>query len=239
MELHSPKHPIHSRREFLREVGIIVLGVLIALGAEQAVEAVHWRAEVRGAHASLRLEMITANANFAFRTAVRDCVASRLDSLDAITELAARHAPVPHVGTVQPDIANAFLDGDWLAYRASEVLTHFGHPELEEYGGYYGQLEHVRDWIAREHDAWDVIERLHGDPSRLGPDDFAAIRGAIAHARTSNVYIALVAKEEIKRATQLHIPVPPADTARVRSVCTPPSLAAGQAVLRKRGAERA
>ena len=239
MEPHSPKHPIHSRREFLREVGIIVLGVLIALGAEQAVEALHWRQEVRSAHASLRLEMMTANGNFAFRAAVRDCVASRLGSLEVIAELAASHAPVPRVGPVQPDVANAFLDGDWLAYRASQVLTHFGHPELEEYGGYYGQLEHVRDWIAKEHDAWDIIERLQGDPSRLGPDDFAALRGAIADARTSNWYVALVAKEEMERSAQLHIPVPPADTARVRSVCTPQPLAARQAVLRKHGAERA
>jgi len=36
MEIHKPK-PIHNWREFLKEVGIIVLGVGIALAAEQAV----------------------------------------------------------------------------------------------------------------------------------------------------------------------------------------------------------
>lgn len=34
MHIHLPK-PLHGWREFLAEVGIIVLGVLIALGAEQ------------------------------------------------------------------------------------------------------------------------------------------------------------------------------------------------------------
>ena len=34
MHFHLPK-PLHGWREFLGEVGIIVIGVLIALGAEQ------------------------------------------------------------------------------------------------------------------------------------------------------------------------------------------------------------
>jgi hypothetical protein len=42
VEIHKPK-PIHNWREFLKEVGTIVLGVCVALGAEQTVEWVHWR----------------------------------------------------------------------------------------------------------------------------------------------------------------------------------------------------
>jgi len=48
MHFHVPK-PLHGWREFAGEVRIIVLGVLIALGAEQRVESLHWRAEVRDA----------------------------------------------------------------------------------------------------------------------------------------------------------------------------------------------
>ena len=40
MHFHLPK-PLHGWREFAGEVGIIVIGVLIALGAEQIVEWVH------------------------------------------------------------------------------------------------------------------------------------------------------------------------------------------------------
>ena len=46
MEIHKP-NPIHNFREFLKEVGIIVLGVLIALGAEQTVEALPTRSPAR------------------------------------------------------------------------------------------------------------------------------------------------------------------------------------------------
>ena len=37
MHFHLPK-PLHGWREFAGEVGIIVLGVLIALGAEQLIQ---------------------------------------------------------------------------------------------------------------------------------------------------------------------------------------------------------
>ncbi len=46
MKVHFPQ-PLHGWREFAGEVGVIVLGVLIALGAQQAVEWAHFRNEQR------------------------------------------------------------------------------------------------------------------------------------------------------------------------------------------------
>lgn len=221
MEVHRPRERMHGTRDFLKEVGIIVLGVLIALGAEQIAEAVHWAHEVREAHAAFRTEMDGADRNFAFRVAAESCVTRRLDALANVTERVANHAAVPHLGSVQPDVANAFVDGDWQAYRASQVVTHLSHPELEEYGAYYSQLEHVRDWIATEHEAWDQLERLQGDPARLGSEDIATLRGALARARTANRYISMMSAEELQRATGLGAPSAVADAQRVQAACMP------------------
>jgi hypothetical protein len=52
--------PLHGWREFAGEVGIIVIGVLIALGAEQVVEEIHFRnavaSERMALHEALRDE---------------------------------------------------------------------------------------------------------------------------------------------------------------------------------------
>ena len=56
MDIHKPK-PWHGGREFLKEFGTIVLGVLVALGAEQTVEWLHRQAEVREARDTLRAEI--------------------------------------------------------------------------------------------------------------------------------------------------------------------------------------
>ncbi|HTK72654.1 MAG TPA: hypothetical protein VL331_09175 [Croceibacterium sp.] len=55
MHIHLPK-PLHGWREFIGEVGIIVIGVLIALAAEQAIEALHHRSQVHDAIAALHAE---------------------------------------------------------------------------------------------------------------------------------------------------------------------------------------
>ena len=63
MDIHKPK-PWHGLREFLKEYVIIVVGVLTALGGEQAVEWANRAEEVREARASIHGE-IAANAAIA------------------------------------------------------------------------------------------------------------------------------------------------------------------------------
>lgn len=57
MHIHLPK-PIHGWRGFVGEIGIIVIGVLLALGAEQAIEALHHRSQVHEATEKLRAESV-------------------------------------------------------------------------------------------------------------------------------------------------------------------------------------
>ncbi len=56
MDIHKPK-AIHSWREFLKELGTIVLGILIALGLEQAVEARREHQLAAEAHEAILAEM--------------------------------------------------------------------------------------------------------------------------------------------------------------------------------------
>jgi hypothetical protein len=41
LDVHPPEHPAHSWRDFFIHIGTICLGLLIAIGLEQAVEALH------------------------------------------------------------------------------------------------------------------------------------------------------------------------------------------------------
>ena len=57
MHIHLPK-PLHGWREFLGEVGIIFIGVMLAIGAEQTIEALHHRSQVHDAIDKLHAESI-------------------------------------------------------------------------------------------------------------------------------------------------------------------------------------
>ncbi|WP_421853757.1 hypothetical protein [Novosphingobium sp.] len=56
MHIHPPK-PLHGWKEFLNEIFVIVIGVLIALGFEQVVEQWHWHHEIADARETLRTEV--------------------------------------------------------------------------------------------------------------------------------------------------------------------------------------
>src|SRR5258708_2420543 len=73
MDVHKPK-PIRNWRDLLKEVGIIVLGVCIALAAEQAVEYFHWRSEVSVARKALRDEIAATDRTLLRRIAIHPCL---------------------------------------------------------------------------------------------------------------------------------------------------------------------
>jgi hypothetical protein len=77
MHFRLPK-PLHGWREFAGEVGIIVMGVLIALGAEQVVETMHAHGEAAAAEQRIRQELADDSALEVERIAVGPCLTQRI-----------------------------------------------------------------------------------------------------------------------------------------------------------------
>src|SRR3954454_7810974 len=77
MHFHLPK-PLHGWRALVGEVGIIVIGVLIALGAEHVVETLHERTVANDTRRSIRQELDTGLASLALRQQAEPCIARRL-----------------------------------------------------------------------------------------------------------------------------------------------------------------
>ncbi|THD51713.1 hypothetical protein, partial [Phenylobacterium sp.] len=80
MDIHKPK-PWHGRREFLKEVATIVLGVLIAIAAEQLVEQLHWVHAVHDEREALSSELKGNLEAVVFRRAQEVCIDRRLNEL--------------------------------------------------------------------------------------------------------------------------------------------------------------
>lgn len=80
MHVHLPR-PLHGWRAFVGEVGIIVLGVLIALGAEQIVEMAHQRYLTHQAERNVRAELAYDSAFAAERIAIGDCMRASFTDL--------------------------------------------------------------------------------------------------------------------------------------------------------------
>lgn len=111
MEIHRP-HLTHNWREFLKEYGIIVLGVLTALLAEQAVQSIDWHQKVEAAIADMDNELSIGDGPQAYtRLALDKCVTTQLDAIRAAVERGDRAR------------SRTLIEGLWLPRRTYDYLA--------------------------------------------------------------------------------------------------------------------
>lgn len=85
MDVRLPK-PLHGWREFAGEVGVIVLGVLIALAAQELIQEWQWRSDVKQTREALDAELAHNLEFFNYDMSLRPCARSRLDELEFIID---------------------------------------------------------------------------------------------------------------------------------------------------------
>jgi hypothetical protein len=125
--------PLHGWRAFAGEVGVIVLGVLIALVAQQAAEEIGWRNKVDAAIADMNNELGSGDGPEAYeRVALHDCVAAHLAKLRASVEHGDRSE------------SRQLIDRFWLPNRTwdslardaantADVAAHMPHQRMLQY----------------------------------------------------------------------------------------------------------
>ena len=126
MHFHLPK-PFHGWREFAGEVGIIVVGVLIALGARQVVEDWHQRTELRDAEAAMTSELRDDDLPQAYaRAAIRQCYADQLDAIEAAVASGIDRTKVSTLARAYAPAVRTWDDQAWQAALSSQVFAHSG-----------------------------------------------------------------------------------------------------------------
>jgi hypothetical protein len=132
MDVHKPKL-VRNWRELLKEWGVIVLGVLTALFAEQAVQSFEWHQKLDAAIADMDNELTRGNGPQAYaRLAMHDCVGARLDEMRSAIERGDREQ------------SRKLIDNFWLPKRtwdslaresatASDVASHMPHDRMFQY----------------------------------------------------------------------------------------------------------
>lgn len=93
MRFQMPK-PLHGWRQFAGEVGIIVIGVLIALGAQQVAEDLSWHQRVRDALKALSAQIADDNFNAAEMVITQPCVDAQLVKIEEALERPGEWHPI-------------------------------------------------------------------------------------------------------------------------------------------------
>jgi hypothetical protein len=183
MHFHLPK-PLHGWREFLGEVGIIVIGVLIALTAEQVVDAWHWHNEVADARRALDRELAYDLGALVNRQQEGPCIDRRLHEIRSLlTGSSSGLGSAPRSPLGQPQLWRPRTNV-WQATMAAQVAEHMPLATRLGYADFYGGLQWYAQKAEDETDAWSVLGELD-DPGGLGAEDIAAVRQARSRAQVA------------------------------------------------------
>lgn len=184
MHVHLPK-PMHGWRAFAGEVGIIVVGVLIALGAEQVVETLHWRSEVATERASLLQEARDSMEIIAARAKQQGCVDRRLAEIHRLLEQHHRGSTMRAIALVGEPAHYYATRGTWQIALAGEALGHMPHAEKLKFSDAFGWFDVWDRYIQDETAIWKRLAPLN-TPDLLSDEDWSKLTSAFAEADVTN-----------------------------------------------------
>lgn len=227
MDIHKPK-PWHGWPEFLKEFGTIVLGVMVALGAEQAVEWVHVQHQIEDARAALREELSSDATTVVYSLEEDRCVGVWFERLRAW----AKGGPRPDGSRLRRSMS-IYSTTVWDIAKTGAV-PHMALKEQLAYASIYNGFQNYNAIVDRERsDAQKVIS--YQDQDQLTPAQATSLLEAIAATRPVMVGKLRIGPFLIDGARRLGAPpkqIPAAARQEVERLCaaagaSPPKWPAG------------
>lgn len=202
MQFKLPK-PLHGWREFVGEVGIIVLGVLIALAAQQVVETMRTHQRIQETRTALDAELSRNLAAFEWRVSQRNCLRSRVDELDRWARAMADGKAVSLKKEITPPRNFAINKTVW---EASENDAAQMPVETKlNYASMYAALGTLDDQVWRdEGQAWNSISGYEQNKD-LTREELYRVRSAINDLQSDDALLDVFQQRLHTQAAKLGI----------------------------------
>lgn len=169
-------------RWFLAEFAVVAAGVLAALAAEQAAQALNWRADAIEARQALRAEADYNQGALRLLAAQDECVDRRLALLRNWSLGGVSLATADLASTANRPLLFALRSSAWDVAKTGEVAAHIPVSERIKLSRMYDLLANQQTIIEREREAWLQLARYGGDGG-LSAEEARDLRADIATAR--------------------------------------------------------
>jgi hypothetical protein len=184
MRIKFPK-PLHGWRAFAGEVGVIVLGVLIALGAQQFVEMMNWTGIVDEANASMTKELSEDDgAQAKARIAMSPCIAQHLKQLEGALIAERDGGPAFKPPLISSPPFRTWDDNAWRAALSSEATSHMSTQRMNRWSAAYAFIPDMNSAAIEESGDWADLSRvevLRAHPSELERESILTAIGRATH----------------------------------------------------------
>jgi hypothetical protein len=204
VHFHLPK-PLHGWRALVGEVGIIVIGVLIALGAEQVVKTVRDHEQVQQGEESLKDNFGRFVTFTAELDAYEPCVAARAAQVGGLIDRSAAAHRLPRVGAIPQLTPHPWQIDTYSAMVASQAITHVSHSQAILYSRVAMSAIDLYDDAKVEWSDWGVLASLSGEPRDYGDAEEAQDRIVLARAVHQDALMRVIADNTVDRIRRTHL----------------------------------
>jgi len=166
-----------------------VIGVLIALGGEQAVEALHGRHQAKDGEAVLKEAFVREVDNAALREAQDACVTERLAALSKVVQRGTESGRLPAIGAIGHPSFTPWTVGAWSALVADQTISHLPRAKAIAYTAIVQQTAFLSGLSDREEDQWAMLDSMVGPGRRLSDVEAQQLRTTLALASDSNLHM--------------------------------------------------
>ena len=211
----EPTKPWHDWRDNVRELAIVVVGVLIALLAQEAVQNWEWKQKVAAAERAMRHEMLWDNGPQLYQRAVmHPCAVERLDAIRTAVE-----------GSKSRRAITALIDSYWAPYfsydsiardaaNTSDVASHMPADTMDLYAIVYTQMPPMTRNSEREVADLAQLRALNRSGGALSPTERDKVLSAVEALRSDDHLMWLVSGWSMPKLRELG----PLDADRMREM---------------------
>jgi hypothetical protein len=173
--------PLRGWREFLGELGIIVLGVFIALGADQTLRTFNQRSEMRELRAAIDQEIALGIAMYDARLKQSPCADARLVELDRWLQGWREGKPQNLDGPISAPRSGPAGTSVW-ASRDPAVVVQMPLDVKLAYAGIYDDFANLEVQRLDERMTWLALAEFDGAEA-LDNSNLMRLQGLITRAR--------------------------------------------------------
>jgi hypothetical protein len=175
--------PLRGWREFAGEVGVVVLGVLLALGAQQLAQIIQDRSDERAFQETINHEIGLNLFMYKVRARQFGCDSNRIGELKSWLARARNGEAVPAILASSPNVITPYRSA-WDT-RDAEVFNHLDARTRQKYAEFYDELDNNWTYMKNEDGDWGSLFR-YAEPGPVSLEDRRTIRSVAAKIRTAN-----------------------------------------------------
>ncbi|MEI9849981.1 MAG: hypothetical protein WDN24_02875 [Sphingomonas sp.] len=196
------------RWRFVREVGSVVLGVLIALGIGEIAETVRWQWRLSVSREAMRAELSANRRNAVERLTYQPCLERRLAAIGAILAETRRTYRLPRVGPIGGPGRRVSEHTALEVATGEGVFLHMPRGEAREIAALYKMaVTYYEEEVVPEQEAWARLRLIENAPGPIDSDLLASLLEAWAEANNRAMWIGRIAQQNDEGLGAFGVPV--------------------------------